>query len=122
MNEGKFFYTVTMSDGTKKTVSGEPVGNYFAVQQDKGKGWRITHLPTGQLLVTAGMASKGDAIGLVTILECYFKNVWTKDFAVIEKAIFNSPYAYLINFLRKKGLTNEIVSTEELNNFIGEEQ
>jgi len=49
-------------NGKVKKMKGQPAGNYFGVDMRLGKGWFITHLPSGFLLTSAVFASCNDAI------------------------------------------------------------
>ena len=67
----KIQYTVKTWIGSQ-VVAGEQVGAFFGARIEKGKGWMLTHLKSGQLLTTAGFTSVNDLIVLVNVIEYLF--------------------------------------------------
>lgn len=61
--------------GKNKTVKGTCVGNYFGVDFRLGKGWLVTHLPSGFLLTDTSFATDEDAIYFAQIAEQTFSEV-----------------------------------------------
>jgi len=49
-------------DGKPKKMQGDLAGEWFGVDYRVGKGWFITHIPTGSLLTDAKFSGKEDAV------------------------------------------------------------
>lgn len=68
---GDMFYSILRGDEFA-TVTGKKLTIHFAARIEKGWGYRITHLPTGWLLVTPGFESLELARQFATEIETIY--------------------------------------------------
>jgi len=78
-------------DWEERRVKGEIVDTVFGIRKEE-TGWRITHIPTGYLLVGTYFTTREDAIQFARVTRRMFGDLLeTDDIAVLKRIKNNEP-------------------------------
>ena len=78
-------------DWEERMVDGEKVDTVFGIRKGEN-GWRITHIPTGYLLVGTYFATREDAIQFARVTRRIFGDLLeTDDIAVLKRIKDDEP-------------------------------
>ena|SRR3990167_611272 len=58
-----------VKDGKLRKMRGEKINDYFGMDYRVGKGWMITHIPTGYLITDVGFIDRESAEYFVSLAE-----------------------------------------------------
>lgn len=89
-----------------KMVAGEIVDTVFGVRLEEGTGWRITHIPTGFLLVGTYFTTREDAIQFARITRRMFGDLLETDDIAVLKRIKNDKPEYRQFYDLKERMNN----------------
>ena len=92
-------------DWEERRVKGEIVDTVFGIRKEEA-GWRITHIPTGYLLVGTYFTTKEDAIQFARVTRKMFGDLLESDDIAVLKRIKNDEPEYRQFYDLKERMNN----------------